>query len=317
LYLDACFYNATKLDFMTAPYSIELNIKKFKYMAKLSIQLSSALYSAQDYKKSALVINLGYNYSCKAITDTLTSCRKVYNTHFNKPKPWNYSKAEINKILLVQRALPILEALGQFISHKIIKKTKMRSALGIKAHPEWIYNFSLNNFIKIGQVKSLEFKNTLGVQSEFTKDCILYKVALLSTSLFYLGLTHQANQDIKKAIRFLSLSNTLNSAFFPKNSQFFKHIQENLKITSDKNIEKFEDKPKDKIRRHLSANFCNKKSENNSIPRKKKSAYEKSNKTFIKLTSNKKIKRYKSEISDYAKEIQKSISFRKINSEYE
>lgn len=123
---------------MTKPgQSSELQIKKSKYIAKLALKLASILYSQQDYKNALKIINYAYEYSCKSIKETLSSCRKLSNTYSNKPKSPIYSKSEINKILLIERALPTLESLNQFITNGIIKKKiRMRSALGIKAYPE-------------------------------------------------------------------------------------------------------------------------------------------------------------------------------------
>ena len=48
----------------------ELNIKKYKYIAKTALQLSTSLNSSQDNKKSFKIISFAYKYSCKALSET-------------------------------------------------------------------------------------------------------------------------------------------------------------------------------------------------------------------------------------------------------
>ena len=114
----------------------ELNIKKYKYIAKTALQLSTSLNSSQDNKKSFKIISFAYKYSCKALSETYKSCRKLYTQYSSLGKSSNFSKKKINKILLVDRAYPTLESLNQFISNGIIKKIRMRSALGIRTYPD-------------------------------------------------------------------------------------------------------------------------------------------------------------------------------------
>ena len=322
-YLDACFFSAKTLDFMKESIkNAEISIKKSKYLSKLAIQFAVQLYLLKEFKKAAKIINYAYIYSCKALKDTLASCRRLQIQYSNRPKSPNYSKSKINKILLVERGLPTLESVNQFISIGIIRKTQMRTALGIKTYPEWVQSFSMDSIIKIVPTKSTEFNSLIGIQSEFTKDSILYKTALLSTSMLYLGLISKECGEKKEGKRFCKLSYTLISCFFPKSSPISKKVACEYQADNNTKEQQNEEKaaPKNKRNHSISVpkrNLKDKDKDKENNQSKLKAAYDRPSSELKRLLSKKNIKRNKSDVNSIFKNIHNSISFTEQRSDYD
>jgi hypothetical protein len=103
-----------------------------------------------------------------------------------------YKKQKTSKTLqqqifqtIVESASKTLTALELYISTNTIPKTEeMRSVLGVKTFSSWIYEFSISNIIVIQPLTLQELLEKPLLQSEFTKDFLLFKVALHCVSLF-------------------------------------------------------------------------------------------------------------------------------------
>lgn len=309
--MDACFFSVKTLETLNGySPSAELHIKNLKYISKSALQFAALLHSQQDFKKACKIIPYAYQYSCKAIKETLSACRKNFSA---KAKTPNISKSKLNKILLIERGLPTLESLSQFISTGVIKRTKIRSALGIKTYPDWVYSFRLENITSLIPTKTLEFSFTIGIQSEFTKDSILYKIALMCACLYYKGLALRDCGDGKEGGKYLGLAYKLISSFFPKNAPVCIQVKSEI----DKGIEE-KSMGENRIRRNKSVILQKKNhiNEENSVSRLS-AAYGKSGAEIKKAIGKKKGKKNRSDANSIFRDIHNSISFTEPRMDYE
>ena len=115
--MEACFFNTKSEEFAKKSLKyIEIYIKKAKYISKAGLQYSFLNSSLKDLKKVESALEISYNFSISSIIETLKSCKKLQSSYKTKSKNPNSAKSEQSKILLIQRALPVLEALKHFIN---------------------------------------------------------------------------------------------------------------------------------------------------------------------------------------------------------
>ena len=86
----------------------------------------------------------------------------------------------------------ILESAGESLamvsqvlgSSKSTEPVQIRSVLGVKAYNSWVYEFNISDVMAINWVTLEEYSERPPLHAEFTKDFLLYKVALHATALF-------------------------------------------------------------------------------------------------------------------------------------
>lgn len=255
-YIDACYYNAKTLNFIRGRVSYtEDKIRRSKYLAKLSLQYSSLLASQNKPKKSLKLANSAYEYSCKAINDTHEGCKKHYQNLQFKMKKNKLTKSEQNRLLLIQRAIPTLEVIQAYLRKGNLHKVDMRSALGIKGYPEWISQFNTTEFLTITPVKSAEFTSGLGIQAEFTKDYLFYKIALLATSLHFLGTRNESVGNSYKSQKYSLSARRFIGNFVNQECPIFRELNENASKISLNAGESPGRKSRKKIKRNKSMSY--------------------------------------------------------------
>ena len=99
----------------------EDRIRKTKYIAKLALQFSEIL--SRLNKKSLKLACSAYNHSSKSITETLNSCKKHQTSLTQRKTPKKFSKIERNRLILIERALPTLEMIQEYLHKGILHKT--------------------------------------------------------------------------------------------------------------------------------------------------------------------------------------------------
>lgn len=256
IYIDACYFNAKTLKFIQGGISkTEDSIRKSKYIAKLALQYSSVLTALNKPKKALKFAYSAYIYSCRAINDTLEACKKHKQNLQYKVKKAKLTKSEKNRLSLVQRALPILEVIESYLRKGDLQKVDMRSALGIKGYPEWISQINMSEFLKISTVKAADFTSGLGIQAEFTKDYLFYKIALLATSLYFLGARNQSLGNHNKGHRYSLSAKRFAGNFFSEKCPIFRELNDNASKISVENPDNSENKGVKKIKRNRSLNY--------------------------------------------------------------
>jgi hypothetical protein len=307
-YIDACYFNAKTLNFMKGRISrTEDNIRKSKYIAKLALQYSQTLNTLQKFKKSLKFAYAAYNYSCKAIFETFEACKKQETVLTSRTKRIDNKKTEINKFLLIQKALPTLEAIKHYLYKGKLHKVDMRSALGIKGSPDWISQLSLSEIINITPTRSHEFTSGMGIQAEFTKDYLFYKIALLGISLYFLGIRNRTIGNLDKGYSYCISASKFLANFFSEDCPIFQEIDESLSKMLENPISA--KKLKKKMKRNKSMSFSiSKFNANNSSFTKFQSVYEKpSPDSLLKMYSKKKVKRNISHSTSYFRDLKKRL----------
>ena len=146
----------------------------------------------------------------------------------------------------------------------------------------------------------------MGVQAEFTKDYLFYKIALLSISLYFLGTRNRSLGNLEKGYNFCVSASLFLKNFFTEECPVFQEIRENLMKMTQKQ-EDFLEKKKKKMRRNKSMGFNFSKINGNSVSFTKfKSVYERPH-SEMRISPKKKVKRNGSHPSSYFRELKKRI----------
>lgn len=230
--------------------SAEFSIKKAKYICKTSLVYAEILRNS-DMKKTEKILANAQACITKALQETFKSCKRLLN-HYKSKEKLACNKVEQGKILLTERAFPALESINEYLLKGILKKVRMRSALGIRSTPEWLNEFKLEDITRIIAVQSEEFTVASGIQTEFTKDAIVYKVLLLAACMFYRGEALNELGDAKQGLRLLQNASHLALNFFPRRSAVCQQLSHNLACQK---ALKSSQASNPNIRRNLSVDF--------------------------------------------------------------
>lgn len=308
IYIDACYFNSKTLDFMKGKLSqSEEKIRKYKFTAKLSLQCSNIFNSLGKKKKSLKFASAAYKNSCLALEETFEVCKKQQIVLQNKIKHTKLTKPEKNKFLLIQRAVPTLEAVHFFLNKGILHKVGMRSALGIKGDPEWVSMFNVGELISLNPVRASEFVAGMGIQAEFTKDYLFYKIGLLGLSLNTLGLrTIQAgNRDL--GLKYCQSAHKFIKNFFTEDCPLLKDLSlnnEKLSKETENSPNRQKSKKKDKPLNYNLSKF----NIHSSSFSKFRSVYERqSSEGMYKISPKKKVRRNISLTPSVFREMKKRI----------
>lgn len=235
------------MDFINGNLSkTEDSIRKSKYIAKLALQYSQILTRLGKSKKALKFAYSAYNHSSKALLETLKSCKKQQISLTQKKSHKKHSKSENYRLVLIKRALPTLEALKIYLLKGLLHKVEMRSAIGIKGNPDWVSNINIDEIVTITPTRSTEFTSGMGIQAEYTKDYLFFKIALLSISLYFLGTRH-CMLNSEKGFKYCTSAFQLLGNFFTDDCPIVQELNEKIEKISKERI-----KSPEKIRRNKS-----------------------------------------------------------------
>lgn len=232
----------------------EDQIRKLKYISKLYLQYCGVCSRLENHHDALNNAKNAYKLSCEALILTLKAIKR-HQSSINSKK-----KKDEQKIIIINRALPSLFAIEMFITKgKLPSGAEMRSALGVRGHPEWVYNFNMSEIMVINPGKTEDFKCGVGIQAEFTKDYILYKISLLALSLYCMGTEMQFMNKIKSGENACNTAIKLMKVFFPEECPLTQHFIENCKQPTDDRLQDIpEYKPKHKKSRRTNSEFIGK-----------------------------------------------------------
>lgn len=281
-----------------------------KFISKLSLQYNFLLFKT-DPKKSSEILQISEKIGGLCIKQTYKACQKQVaqlKSALNL-KPAN--KKSDKKGILYKRALPVLEELNSFIEKKVMKKLKMRSALGLQCAPDWVSKLSFDGFFEFLPVSCCFFEKTVGIQEEITKDSILEKVFLYLASLYYAAVNFRILSQPVEALKYARYAQEIAENFFNTDSVVYEQIAGEIK-----NIEGLKARAsRMKIRKNLSFAGKIKNKENLTKESKTKAAYSNYKQNIQRIMSAGKIKKHRSESCELFKEIKQSISFKKVKSQ--
>lgn len=312
-YTDACYFNAKTLDFVKGKLSLsEDKIRKYKFTAKLSLQCSNIFYSIGQKKKSLKFASAAYKNSCKALQETFEVCKKQQILIKNKLKHTKLTKTEQNKLLLIQRAIPTLEAVQVFLNKGILYKVGMRSALGLKGDPEWVSMFNVNEMVNLTPVRSSEFLMGMGIQAEFTKDYLFYKIGLLALSLNSFGLRNIQTGNKELGYKYCQSAQKFLKNFFTEDCPLIK----DLSLSNEKFSKETENSPNRQKRQKKEkpvSYSISKFNVHSSSFTKFRNIYERQgSEGNYKISPKKKVKRNVSMTPSVFREIKKKIAFSEL-----
>ncbi|OMJ69809.1 hypothetical protein SteCoe_32371 [Stentor coeruleus] len=230
-YLEACSFNCYRNPVHTTIDSIALDIKQLKFHASLLIQLAVVLSNLKQHKEALEKATHAQNLTHLALRTTIEG-HKVLIGYYKKNKQNKSLKQQIFQTI-AESATKTLTALSDYLSTSIIPKTEeMRSVLGVKIFSNWVYEFSISNIIVIQPLTISEITEKPLLQAEFTKDYLLFKIALHCASMFCVATETKhlrTSQPLSVAQRKQSeiihqTSISLLSAFFPQESPLVQHI---------------------------------------------------------------------------------------------
>jgi hypothetical protein len=182
-YLEACCKNCYHSTVHTNVEAIALTLKHLKFHSNLLIQHAVVLSNLKNHSEALNKSTLAQSLSLQALRLTIEG-QKVLLSMYKKQKTSKTLQQQIFQTI-VESASKTLTALELYISTNTIPKTEeMRSVLGVKTFSSWIYEFSISNIIVIQPLTLQELLEKPLLQSEFTKDFLLFKVALHCVSLF-------------------------------------------------------------------------------------------------------------------------------------
>jgi tetratricopeptide (TPR) repeat protein len=182
-YLEACSFNCYRNPVHTTIDAIALDIKQLKFHANLLIQLAVVLSNLKKHKEALEKATHAQNLTHLALRTTIEG-HKVLLAYYKKNKQNKNLKQQIFQTI-AEGASKTLIALNDYLSTNTIPKTEeMRSVLGVKTFSSWIYEFSISNIIVIQPLTIAEITEKAMLQAEFTKDYLLFKIALHCASLF-------------------------------------------------------------------------------------------------------------------------------------
>ncbi|CAG9327813.1 unnamed protein product [Blepharisma stoltei] len=242
-YLDGCLFNLNSFQVMTSEKSQILNeIRRNTYKSKIHIQSCAVLSQMKKHKAALTHAQNSFKAVANCVKMTITASGLLLKSLKNKPPDLG---KQIHKI--INSAVPTIKVLENFIkTGKLSHPPKIRSVLGVKSHPDWLDSFTIADVMLMQPISSEELKKSIGMQAEFTKDFILYKVCLLAISNFCVATEIQfihSNQifrekNDKEAELYHEKSIELLRVFFPPESPLLKHIQESyIKRFMDSTIE--------------------------------------------------------------------------------
>jgi hypothetical protein len=182
-YLEACGKNCYHNSVHVNADAIAISLKQLKFHSNLLIQHAVVLSNLKKHPEAMAKATMAQNLSMQAIRLTIEG-QKVLIAMYKKQKNVKNLQQQIFQTI-VESATKTLNALDLYISTNTIPKIEeMRSVLGVKTFSNWIYEFSISNIIVIQPLTLQEFTDKPLLQAEFTKDYLLFKIALHCVSLF-------------------------------------------------------------------------------------------------------------------------------------
>ena len=182
-YLEACSKNCYHNTVHVNADAIAISLKQLKFHSNLLIQHAVVLSNLKKHPEAMAKATMAQGLSMQAIRLTIEG-QKVLIAMYKKQKNVKSLQQQIFQTI-VESATKTLNALDLYISTNTIPKIEeMRSVLGVKTFSNWIYEFSISNIIVVQPLTLQEFTDKPLLQAEFTKDYLLFKIALHCVSLF-------------------------------------------------------------------------------------------------------------------------------------
>ena len=182
-YLEACSANCYRNPVHTSMEAIAQDLKQIKFQANLLIQLAVVLSNLKRHKDALERASQAQELTHLALRTTIEG-HKAMLQYYKKNRNNKNLKQYIFQTI-AEGATKTLHALSDYLSTNTIPKTEeMRSVLGVKMFSNWIYEFSISNIIVIQPLTISEVIEKPLLQAEFTKDYLLFKIALHCSSMF-------------------------------------------------------------------------------------------------------------------------------------
>lgn len=183
-YLEACSKNCYHNTIHTSTDSIALSLKSLKFHSNLLIQHAVVLSNLKNHTLALSKATQAQTYTLQALRTTIEGQKVLLAQYKKQQKQGKTLKQQIFQTI-VESASKTLNALDLFISTNSIPKTEeMRSVLGVKTFSNWVYEFSISNIIVVQPLTLAEFSEKPVLQSEYTKDYLLFKIALHCVAMF-------------------------------------------------------------------------------------------------------------------------------------
>jgi len=255
-YLDACLYNVKSLKVSKKKASIqEENLNRLKSLSKLNLQYCAMLSKLKKHKQAYKRARIAYKHISEAfeVTNHLLGKSQSRLSLKASMKP---SSKQSQKISILQKAAPIMKAIGNFFKqNRISTNVEMRSTLGVKGYPEWTYSLEMSEVMLVSPSTPDDYKSEMGLQAEFTKDYLLYKTLILGLSYYCMGTELKLLKELRKGEELIHSSTRIIKAFFPSNCPILSQIKESIKHESSEEeigraskLQKPKRKPKKTIR---------------------------------------------------------------------
>ncbi|CAG9332103.1 unnamed protein product [Blepharisma stoltei] len=270
-YLEACAFNCSKVNIQKSLEDVADDIKKTKLHAKLLIQLCVTLSNMKKHKEALEKAKLANNLTKHALQATFDGFKAMVSKFKNK----KYIQSLDLQLITVFQAIAasaqeILKAISIYLNSGEIPKPEsleMRSVLGVITFSNWVGEFGISDIMVIQPLSLEEILEKPLLQAEFTKDYLLYKIALHSVSLFcvatemkHLKSSQQLSADQRRQAEVThQTAISLLKAFFPNDCPLLQHVIQSFQrrlLSELQEIPEEEDKqnPK-KSRRAQSGDF--------------------------------------------------------------
>ncbi|CAG9335269.1 unnamed protein product [Blepharisma stoltei] len=254
MYLDACIYNAGTFGIMKSKKSPEEDqIRRQKYICKIHLQYCGILSRTGNHMEALKQARMAHQYSWAALESTVASWKKQINKMKNKRKP---TQENDQKSLILKRAANTLAAIENYLRKGALPSgNELRSALGVRGHPEWVYHFNIAEIMIMNPTKTEDFKNGMGIQAEFTKDYILYKISLLAISQFCMGTEMKYSSQRKPGENLCQNAIKLMRGFFPEECPLIQHFLETEMHIISGELQEIPENPKRKKSRRTNSDL--------------------------------------------------------------
>jgi tetratricopeptide (TPR) repeat protein len=232
-YIEACIYNVSTYKVFNAGLrEMHVKIKVASYLAKLNIHACAELSQLNDHRHALESAKKAVKFSISMIKLTLQSASSLsssYTKHKNDGK--KLLASTLNVLSIISLANPALRCFEHFLANGRIKTSfKLPSVLGVKDYPEWASQLSLKDLLLMQPLSVEDLQDPIGVQTEFTKDILLMKAAVLAVSYFCVSTELQFLQlepETAEALHEKALK--LIGAFFPEQSLLRMHLSESFR----------------------------------------------------------------------------------------
>jgi hypothetical protein len=240
-YIEACIYNVLSFNvFSKDLIEIHSKLKKFEYVAKIHIQSSAVLSKLQNHKLSLVHARKAMD-SAKSLIKFTLKIASVYTSKYIKSKKLGKPLPQSTRqfVSIINLASPALKSLENFMKKGVVSDfNTIPSVLGVVELPDWISKASLSDFILMQPITLEDLEGSIGLQNEYTKDCILMKICVLGISFFLVSTELDCLQlEPAEAENFHDKAIKLLSGFLPEAVPLIQNLKEIYEKRYNKTIE--------------------------------------------------------------------------------